>query len=137
MSGTKRHTLEMYLRAQLIGLVHFDSDTEQFSLEHTQEWQSHGFALSPQLSLTGAASSSQVSLYLANLLPENKGLDHLIDACQALGFSVSKKYERNQGSQSDVREIREGVSLARLFSLAKFCSCRAFVVKLILFGDRS
>lgn len=45
---------------------------------------------------------------------------HIIDACQALNFPVSYKYERNFGSGRDVRQIRDGVSLPRLFSLAEY-----------------
>ena len=45
---------------------------------------------------------------------------HIIDACQALDFPVSYKYERNFGSGRDVRQIRDGVSFARLFSLAEY-----------------
>jgi serine/threonine-protein kinase HipA len=43
---------------------------------------------------------------------------HVIDACQALNLPVSYKYERNFGSGRDVRNVREGVSFARLFSEA-------------------
>jgi len=42
---------------------------------------------------------------------------HLIDACQALGLSVSMKYERPYGDNPDVRNIRDGVTHAKLFSL--------------------
>lgn len=45
---------------------------------------------------------------------------HIIDACQALDVPVSYKYERNFGSGRDVRQIRDGVSFARLFSLAEY-----------------
>src|SRR5262249_22530648 len=45
---------------------------------------------------------------------------HIIDACQALNFPVAYKYERNFGSGRDVRDIREGVSFPRLFSLAEY-----------------
>lgn len=42
---------------------------------------------------------------------------HVIDACQALDLSSAHKYERNFGSGADVREVRDGVSFARLFAL--------------------
>jgi serine/threonine-protein kinase HipA len=45
---------------------------------------------------------------------------HLIDGCQALNLPVSYKYERNFGSAGDVRDIRDGVSFERLFSLADY-----------------
>ena len=45
---------------------------------------------------------------------------HIIDSCQALNFPVSYKYERNFGSGRDVRQIRDGVNFARLFSLSDY-----------------
>ena len=45
---------------------------------------------------------------------------HIVDACQALDFPVSYKYERNFGSGHDVRQIRDGASFPRLFSLAEY-----------------
>lgn len=42
---------------------------------------------------------------------------HLIDGCQALGVSVSMKYERPYGDNPDVRNIRDGVTYAKLFRL--------------------
>jgi len=50
---------------------------------------------------------------------------HVIDACQALDFPVSYKYERNFGSGRDVRAIRDGVSFERLFSLADHAAQKA------------
>lgn len=50
---------------------------------------------------------------------------HIIDACQALNFPVSYKYERNFGSGRDVRQIRDGVSFARLFSLSGYAVQKA------------
>jgi len=45
---------------------------------------------------------------------------HIIDACQALDLPVAYKCERNFGSGKDVRNIRDGVSFARLFSIANY-----------------
>ena len=42
---------------------------------------------------------------------------HVIDGCQALDAPVAFKYERNFGNTRDVRNIREGVSFEKLFSL--------------------
>lgn len=42
---------------------------------------------------------------------------HVIDACQALGLSVSMKYERPYGDGVDVRNIRDGVTHRKLFGL--------------------
>jgi serine/threonine-protein kinase HipA len=45
---------------------------------------------------------------------------HIIDSCQALNLPVSYKYERNFGAGRDVRDIRDGVSFERLFSVADY-----------------
>ncbi|MCL9843835.1 HipA domain-containing protein [Ralstonia solanacearum] len=42
---------------------------------------------------------------------------HVIDGCQALDLPSTFKYERNFGAGADVRNIREGVSFARVFTL--------------------
>lgn len=44
---------------------------------------------------------------------------HIIDSCQALDLPSHFKYERNLGNKEHVRNIREGVSFERLFSLEK------------------
>jgi len=43
---------------------------------------------------------------------------HIIDGCQALDLPPEYKYEQNFGSGRDVRHIRDGVSLTRLFAFA-------------------
>jgi serine/threonine-protein kinase HipA len=48
---------------------------------------------------------------------ESVGRLHIIDGCQALDLPSQFKYERNFGHTQDVRNIREGVSFEKLFSL--------------------
>ncbi len=50
---------------------------------------------------------------------------HVVDSCQALNLSVNHKYERNFGSGHDVANIRDGVSLERLFSIAPLTQSEA------------
>ncbi|WP_322087239.1 HipA domain-containing protein [Burkholderia sp. BCC1999] len=45
---------------------------------------------------------------------------HIIDGCQALDLPATLKYERNLGNNADVRNIREGVSFEKLFSLTPY-----------------
>lgn len=45
---------------------------------------------------------------------------HVIDGCQALNVPVAYKYERNFGSGRDVRNIRDGASFQRLYSIAEY-----------------
>jgi len=50
---------------------------------------------------------------------------HVIDGCQALDMPVSYKYERNYGNGRDVRNIREGVSFEKLFTLDRLMASPA------------
>ncbi len=56
----------------------------------------------------------------------------VIDAAQALCVPVSYKYERNFGSNRDVKHIREGISYKKLFSLADECKIPILAKKSIL-----
>lgn len=47
---------------------------------------------------------------------------HIIDSVQALNLPSSYKYERNFGSGVHVKDIKEGVSFSKLFSLIDICS---------------
>jgi serine/threonine-protein kinase HipA len=62
---------------------------------------------------------------------------HVIDGCQALDLPVSFKYERNFGNTADVRDIREGVSFEKLFSLQRHldnpAAARTFMIRWALF----
>ncbi|CAJ1866010.1 Serine/threonine-protein kinase toxin HipA [Aeromonas veronii] len=99
MSGSERHRLELRLGSKLIGHLEYDSQQDVFQLGHTPEWQTHGFPLSPPLALDGSASSAQIRAYLGNLLPENRGLDHLIEA---LSVSRSNLFALIHGIGRDV-----------------------------------
>jgi serine/threonine-protein kinase HipA len=44
---------------------------------------------------------------------------HIIDGCQLLDLSSSYKYERPYGDNPDVRDVRDGASLVRLFAAIK------------------
>lgn len=50
---------------------------------------------------------------------------HIIDSCQVLNLGVNHKYERNFGSSRDVKHIRDGVSLEKLFSIAAMTQTEA------------
>lgn len=67
--------LDMLLGDQLIGALSFDPSDERFAVSYTQAWQQSGFPLSPTIPLDGSGSSTQIAMFLVNLLPENKGLD--------------------------------------------------------------
>jgi len=56
---------------------------------------------------------------------------HTIDGCQMLDLPSSYKYERNFGSNRDVKDIREGVSFKKLFEITNMLKIPA-VAKLKL-----
>jgi serine/threonine-protein kinase HipA len=47
---------------------------------------------------------------------------HVIDGCQALNLPPEYKYERNFGNNRDVKHIRDGASLVKLFTFASQCA---------------
>lgn len=57
---------------------------------------------------------------------------YVIDGCQALNLSPEYKYERNFGSGRDVKHIREGASLPKLFALCRNSAQPALDTKRLL-----
>ena len=80
MATTNKLVLDMHLGEQIIGELSFDTNTEIFAVNYTNDWQQGGFPISPMISLDGTGSSNQISMFLVNLLPENKGLDYLVES---------------------------------------------------------
>lgn len=89
MSTAKTLTLEMHLGDLMIGELSFDATTDTFAVYYTKDWQQSGFPLSPTIPLDGTGTSNQISMFLVNLLPENKGLDYLIES---LGVSKGNTF---------------------------------------------
>jgi serine/threonine-protein kinase HipA len=84
----------MHLGDQIIGELSFNSATETFTVHYTHDWQQRGFPISPMIPLNGTAHSHQIAMFLVNLLPENKGLDYLIDS---LGVSRGNTFALIRG----------------------------------------
>ncbi|WOT06177.1 HipA domain-containing protein [Shewanella youngdeokensis] len=79
MVGSNAYSLNVLFNNQVIADLSFDPDTDNFHFVYQPQWKLQGFALSPHLPLEGIIQSSAIRRYLQNLLPENQGLDHLID----------------------------------------------------------
>lgn len=79
MAGSNAYKLDVLFNNQAIAELSFDPDTDNFHFAYQSQWKLNGFALSPHLPLEGIIESSAIRRYLQNLLPENQGLDHLID----------------------------------------------------------
>ncbi len=72
------HRLQVCLGEQPIGFLQTDAQG-QLTLAYTAAWQAKGFAISPHLPLTSAASHPTVQRFLRNLLPEGQGFDILLE----------------------------------------------------------
>ncbi|WP_185976985.1 HipA domain-containing protein [Shewanella psychropiezotolerans] len=79
MAGSNAYRLNVLFNKQVIAELSFDPDTDNLHFFYQPQWKQQGFALSPYLPLEGNIQSSAIRRYLQNLLPENQGLDHLID----------------------------------------------------------
>ena len=77
--------LNIYFNTQKIGILYFNSHTQEFGLEYTEQWEKEGFPLSPVLGFDKNFKSQDVKNYIENLLPEGDGLDKLV-----LLFQISK-----------------------------------------------
>lgn len=94
MSSAEKLTLDMHLGDQIIGELSFDPATETFTVQYTHDWQQRGFPISPMIPLDGTANSHQIAMFLVNLLPENKGLEYLIES---LGVSRGNTFALIRG----------------------------------------
>jgi serine/threonine-protein kinase HipA len=77
--------LNIYFNTQKIGILYFNSHTQEFGLEYTKQWKKEGFPISPILGLDENFKSHDIKNYIENLLPEGDGLDKLV-----LLFQISK-----------------------------------------------
>ena len=94
MAAPNQLILDMHLGEQIIGELSFDTATETFAVSYSTVWQQTGFPISPMIPLDGTGSSNQISMFLVNLLPENKGLDYLIES---LGVSRANTFALIRG----------------------------------------
>ncbi len=94
MSTAEKLTLDMHLGDQIIGELSFDPATETFMVQYSHSWQQGGFPISPMIPLEGTANSHQIAMFLVNLLPENKGLEYLIES---LGVSRGNTFALIRG----------------------------------------
>lgn len=75
-----------------------------------------------QMKRFGQHSALLVERFDRKMITTNKvKRRHLIDGCQALNLPPEYKYEQNFGNSRDVANIRDGVSLPKLFDFANQC----------------
>ncbi|MGK0256478.1 MAG: serine/threonine-protein kinase HipA, partial [Arcobacteraceae bacterium] len=93
------HQLTVYYNKDKVGILALLPQSEEFTFHYDDEWQKHGFSLSPEISLNNNFSNICVKNFIANLLPEGDGLEKL---SEYLHISKSHKYAliRELGSET-------------------------------------
>ncbi|MEZ8692031.1 HipA domain-containing protein [Vibrio splendidus] len=111
MSGSNQYTLDIIYSQQVIGKLSLNKESDDLSITYSQDWLNNGFPISPHLPFCADIPSINIRRFLQNLLPENKGLDYLIDF---LGVSRSNVFAQVGGIGSDTSGammfLPEGVS---------------------------
>jgi len=97
-SGFDRYTLDIVYSQKLVGKLHLSRESDNLSLSYQQEWVNEGFPISPHLPFGHDIPSVNIRRFLQNLLPENKGLDYLIDY---LGVSRTNVFAQIGGIGKD------------------------------------
>jgi len=81
--------LNIYFNTQKIGVLYFNSNTQEFKLEYLDQWKKKGFPLSPILGFDNNFTSHDIRNYIENLFPEGDGLEQLVSLFK---ISKSNKY---------------------------------------------
>ena len=74
MTGSKCFLL---LGKNVVGEINPDSSEGNDFFRYSENWKKEGFALSPTLPLNGKIKKTDFLLFLENLLPEGRALEHL------------------------------------------------------------
>ncbi len=82
MVTSKKAEIRIFHENVHVGDISYDLQAQKFGLMYSSEWQSHGFALSPHLPLSGEIESESLSKFLENLLPEEDSLKALARTLQ-------------------------------------------------------
>jgi serine/threonine-protein kinase HipA len=77
MAEHSDYALHIFAGQDFVGELRYLLDLDAFSLTYDPLWVANprGYALSPQLALTGEISSLAIRRFLENLLPEGRALD--------------------------------------------------------------
>ena len=78
--------LNIYKDNIKVGILYFNSVTNEFELKYTTHWKEVGFPLSPALNFKDNINSISIKNFIENLLPEGDGLEVL-----SKYFQISKK----------------------------------------------
>ncbi|MBL4831288.1 MAG: HipA domain-containing protein [Aliivibrio sp.] len=113
-SGSNQYTLDIIYSQKVIAKLSLSKDSDVLSVIYDRDWIKSGFPMSPHLPFNSDIPSVNIKRFLQNLLPENKGLDHLIDF---LGVSRSNVFSQVGGIGKDTSGammfLPEGMSPAQ------------------------
>ncbi|EIJ41879.1 HipA domain-containing protein [Beggiatoa alba B18LD] len=72
-----------------IGTLQYETDTDNFTVSYTDEWNKQGFPLSPIIPLKKISAGNPVKAFIENLLPEGNALTEL---SQFVGVSKHRPF---------------------------------------------
>ena len=87
---SEQRFLNLFYGSVFVGRLFSNEGSTEFSFEYGADWQTTGFALAPNLPLSGDFSNRDVTYFFQNLLPEGGNLDEI---ALALKVSKSEKFE--------------------------------------------
>ena len=70
-----KNSLNVYYKNDVVGILTFDDNSEEFSFSYTDNWKKEGFEISPHIKFNSLCQSGNIKKFLDNLLPEGKGLE--------------------------------------------------------------
>jgi serine/threonine-protein kinase HipA len=103
-----QHSLNIFFNTTKVGILFYDSQSNEFDLKYDENWIQNGFAISNILGFDYNFKSIDIKNFVENLLPEGDGLDRVVNYLQ---ISKNNKFallnaigEETSGALSFIKE---------------------------------
>ncbi|MFA6789004.1 MAG: HipA domain-containing protein [Arcobacteraceae bacterium] len=103
-----QHHLNIFFNTTKVGILFYDSQSNEFNLKYDERWIQNGFAISNILGFDDNFKSIDIKNFIENLLPEGDGLDRVVNYLQ---ISKNNKFallnaigEETSGAFSFIKE---------------------------------
>lgn len=77
-----QHSLNIFFNTTKVGVLLYDSQSNEFDLKYDDSWIQNGFAISNVLGFDYTFKSIDIKNFIDNLLPEGDGLDSIVEYLQ-------------------------------------------------------
>ncbi len=77
-----QHSLNIFFNTIKVGILLYDSQSNEFDLKYDKSWIQNGFAISNVLGFDYNFQSIDIKNFIENLLPEGDGLDRIVNYLQ-------------------------------------------------------